>query len=159
GFGELKRSEILDLLARLADKSLVVVEGASEQGKTRFLLLQKIREYARERLDGAGEMEPARQRHRDFFIAFAEQAEPNLRGGEQFEWLDQLELEYDNLRPAWDYAFESDADLALALASALLGFWLRRVTLREGREWLANLLERTRPWGQTARRARALSVA
>src|SRR6185369_10707951 len=86
-------------------------------------------------------------------------AEPKLKGGEQFELLDQLELEYANLRAAWDYALESNADLALALASALLGFWLMRGNLREGREWLAKLLERTRPWGQTARRARALSVA
>ena len=159
GFGELRRSEILDLLGRLLDKSLVVVEGASELSETRYHMLETLREYARERLEESGEMEPARQRHRDFFIAFAEQAEPKLKSGEQIEWLDRLEVEHDNWRAAWDCAIESDAELALRLASALLGFWLMRGNQSEGREWLAKLLERTERWGQTVQRARALSVA
>ena len=100
-----------------------------------------------------------RQRHRDFFIAFAEQAEPKLKGAEQFEWLDHLEAEHDNLHAAWECAIESDAESALRLASAILDFWFQRGNPSEGREWLAQLLARTKPWGQTARRAHALGVA
>jgi len=159
GFGELRRSEILDLLGRLVDKSLVVVEGATEPNEPRYRLLETIREYAREKLEKSGKTAQLSQRHCDFFITFAEQAEPKLKGGEQFEWLDRLAVEHDNWRSAWDCAIESDAELALRLASALLGFWLMRGNPSEGREWLAKLLERTQPWGQTARRAHALSVA
>jgi predicted ATPase/DNA-binding SARP family transcriptional activator/Tfp pilus assembly protein PilF len=159
GAGVLNRSEIIDLLGRLVDKSLVVVDGKPELNETRYHLLETIGQYARERLDGSGEMEPARQRHLSFFIGFAEQAEQKLKGRQQFEWLDRLEIEHDNWRAAWDCAIESDAESALRLASALLGFWLMRGNPSEGGEWLAQLLERTRLWGQTTRRAHASFVA
>jgi len=109
-------------------------------------------------LDQSGETEQVRQRHRDFFIAFVEQVEPKLKSAEQLEWLDRLEVEHDNVRAAWDCAIESDAEIALRLASALLDFWLMRGNPSEGRAWLAKLLERTNHWGQTAKRAHVLSA-
>jgi len=121
-------------------------------------MLETIREYAREKLDGSSEAEQVRRRHRDFFIAFAEQAEPKLKSAKQFEWLDRLEVEHDNVRAAWECAIESDAELALKLASALLDFWLMRGNASEGRAWLAKLLPQTKPWGQTAKRAHVLSA-
>jgi non-specific serine/threonine protein kinase len=148
---------LLDVLTRLVDRSLINVERQGDD--TRFRMLETIREYACEKLDAAGETARLRQRHRDFFIAFAEQAEPQLKGAAQFEWLDRLEVEHDNWRAAWDCAIESDAELALRLASALLDFWWMRGNPGEGREWLAKLLPRTESWGQTARRARALGIA
>lgn len=148
---------LLDVLTRLVDRSLVNVERQGDD--TRFRMLETIREYACEKLDAAGETARLSQRHRDFFIAFAEQAEPQLKGAAQFEWLDRLEVEHDNWRAAWDCAIESDAELALRLASALLDFWWMRGNPGEGREWLAKLLPRTESWGQMARRARALSIA
>ncbi len=148
---------LLDVLARLVDRSLVKVERQGEHA--RYHLLETIREYAREKLDESGETERLRQRHRDFFITFAEQAELKLKGGEQFEWLDRLEVEHENWRAAWECAIESDAALALRLASALLGFWFMRGNPSEGRAWLAQLLERANGWAQTARRAHALGIA
>jgi tetratricopeptide (TPR) repeat protein len=148
---------VLDLMARLVDRSLIRVE--REREYERFGMLETIREYAREKLDESGEKEQLRRRHRDFFIAFAERAEPKLKGREQSEWLDRLEVDHDNLRAAWDCTIESDAGLALRLASALLDFWSMRGNLSEGRQWLAQLLERTSQWGQTAKRAHALGVA
>jgi tetratricopeptide (TPR) repeat protein len=100
-----------------------------------------------------------RQRHRDFFIAFAEQAEPKLKGAEQLEWLDRLEVEYDNLRAAWNCAIESDAELALKLASAFVEFWSRRGNPGEGRQWLGQLILRIDQLGKTAQRAHVLRVA
>jgi predicted ATPase/DNA-binding SARP family transcriptional activator len=157
--GDVSKSQVPDLLEQLIDKSMVTVRAGSEDSETRYGMLETIREYGREKLDESGETERLRQRHRDFFIVLAEQAEPELRRTEQMLWLDRLEGEYDNLRAAWDSAIESDAKLASRLASALLDFWIMRGNPSEGREWLAQLLPQTAQWGQTTGRARVLSVA
>ena len=152
----LNPGQVLELLSHLVDKSLVIVE--EQDGAARYRMLETIREYAREKLDESGETERLRQRHRDFFIAFTEQAEPKLKSAQQFEWLDRLEVEHENLRATWDCAIESDAELALMLVSALLDFWLIRGSVSEGREWLSTLLERTNHWKQTAKHAHVLAI-
>lgn len=153
----IQQVEVLDILSHLVDKSLIIVEGQGVE--SRYRLLETIREYAGEQLNASGEMTHLRRRHCHFFIAFAEAAEPKLQGGEQFEWLDHLEVEHDNLRAAWECAIESDAGLALRLASALLDFWLMRGNPGEGRAWLAKLLDLISPRGPTAPHAHALNVA
>jgi predicted ATPase/DNA-binding SARP family transcriptional activator len=158
--GDVSKSQVADLLGQLIDKSVVTVRAGLEdsESETRYGMLETIREYAREKLDESGETEHMCQRHRDYFIALAKRAEPKLKGGEQFRWLDRLELENDNLRAAWECAIESEAELALRLASALLDFWSMRGNPSEGREWLARLLPRTNHWGQTTKRAQVLST-
>jgi predicted ATPase len=153
----IEAKDVLDLLTNLVDKSLVIMQ--EQNGGTRYQMLETIGEYAREKLDESGEMEKVHQRHRDFFTAFAEQAEPKLKGAEQFEWLERLEIEHANLRAAWDCAIRNDAEFALRLASALLDFWLMSGNPGEGREWFTKLLPRTNKWGRTARRAHALGMA
>jgi predicted ATPase/DNA-binding XRE family transcriptional regulator len=159
--GLVSKSQVVDLVGQLINKSLVTVEERSgdTEGETRYRMLETVREYARQKLEEAGETDRLCQRHRDFFITFAEQAGPKLKGAEQFEWLDRLEVEYDNWRSAWDCAIESDIELALRLASVLIDFWLMRGNPSEDRGWLAILLPRTNEWGNTAKRACALSVA
>jgi non-specific serine/threonine protein kinase len=159
--GDVSRSQVIDLLGQLINKSLVRVGTRSEdsESETRYGMLETIREYAREKLDEFGETEQIRQRHFDFFITLAEQAEPKLRSPEQLAWLDRLEVEYDNLRAAWVCAIGIDAKLASRLISALLDFWMMRGNPSEGRQWLAQLLPQTAQWGQTAMRARVLSIA
>jgi predicted ATPase/DNA-binding XRE family transcriptional regulator len=142
----------------LLDKSLLV-RTIDAQGDTRFNQLEMIRDFAREKLDESGETERLRQRHRDFFIAFSEQAGRKLKGVEQFAWLDRLEIEHDNWHAAWEFAIERDAKLALRLAAPLLDFWLMRGNLSEGRARLAQLLERANQWGRTPELASALSMA
>src|SRR2546421_4211466 len=87
--------EVLDLLTGLVEKSLVLYE--EQGGEGRYRLLETVRQYARDRLLEAGEAEGVRERHRNWFLALAEQAEPELRGPEQGAWLDRLEREHDNL--------------------------------------------------------------
>jgi non-specific serine/threonine protein kinase len=153
----IEAEQVLDLLTDLVDKSLVMRREQDQE--TRYQMLETIGEYAREKLDETRVVERLRQRHCDYFIVLAEQAEPKLKGGEQFEWLDRLELEHDNLRSAWEWAIESDIKLAVRLASALLNFWRMRGNPGEGREWATKLLERTAQWSNVALRARALGVA
>jgi len=148
---------LLDILSRLVDRSLVRVE--RQAGDARYRMLETLSEYALEKLDETGETDRLRQRHCNFFVDLATQTEPKLKGAEQFDWLDRLELEHDNLRAAWEWAISNDNELALKLASALLDYWLMRGNPSEGRLWLAQLLPRTDPWGQTAERAQVLGVA
>src|SRR5207245_636606 len=132
-------SDVLDLLTQLVDKSLVVAEGADQEERYRFL--ETIRQYSEEKLLEAGEAEPVRNRHRDWFLQLAERAKPELTGPEQVLWLDRLESERDNLRAALEWAIErGPANLALRLAGSLWRFWFARDYLAEGREWLMRAL-------------------
>src|SRR5439155_6240486 len=85
------REDVLDLLSQLVDKSLVLVDKGA--GEPRYRLLETIRQYGRDRLIDAEEEEAVRERHRDWFLALAERAEPELIGPRQGEWLDRLEAE------------------------------------------------------------------
>jgi predicted ATPase/DNA-binding SARP family transcriptional activator len=132
---------VLDTLARLADKSLIEVEVPSEAVEGRFRLLETIRQYAREKLLAAGEAEQVRDRHLAYFLHFAEEAEPKLRGAEQLTWLERVEREHDNLRTALGWALEGDqSDLALQLVGALGYFWQLRGYLSESQQWLEDAL-------------------
>ncbi len=150
-------SAVFDHLARLVDRSLVKFERQHEY--PRYRMLETVREYAYEKLSESGETERLRQRHRNFFVRFAEEAEPKLKGAEQFEWLDRLEVEHDNLRAAWNCALQSDVTWARRSASALFGFWFMQGNLREAREWLNVLVEQSNRWEEAAARAHVLGMA
>jgi predicted ATPase/transcriptional regulator with XRE-family HTH domain len=147
-----------DLIASLLDKSLFQ-RTFQASGEPRFTMLVTIQQFARDQLRCMGDETEIQNRHLAHFVDFAERANQEMHGPDQFRWLDRLEVEHDNLRAAWDYAIESDAEVALRLASALLDFWSMRGNPSEGRQWSAQLLERTNEWGQTVRRARLLGVA
>jgi predicted ATPase/DNA-binding SARP family transcriptional activator len=135
--------EMLDMLARLVDRSLVEVdvEGAAEAAEGRYRLLETIRQYARERLLEAGEAEQVREHHLEYFLRFAEEAEPKLRGAEQVAWLKRVELEHDNLRTALAWALEREqSEHALRLAGALAYSWVLRGYFSEGHKWLDEAL-------------------
>ncbi|MFN4218073.1 MAG: ATP-binding protein [Candidatus Bipolaricaulia bacterium] len=132
--------EILDLLTNLVSKSLVAFEERDEEA--RYRLLETVRQYARDKLLETGEAARIRDRHRDWFLAFAERAESALQGPEQALWLKRLETEHDNLRAALEWS-SNDAEIGLRLAGALWLFWYLRGYVSEGREWLRQSLERT----------------
>lgn len=132
----------LRLIASLIDKSLIRrSEGTDE---SRFEMLETIREFGLEQLSALGELDLARQRHADFFLSYAENADLALRGREQVLQLTRLEAEHDNLRAAlaWSIAGPDRAEIALRLAGALRWFWYLRGHHSEGRKWLtASLVE------------------
>src|SRR5262249_21918057 len=135
---------ILDLLASLTDKSLVRFEEQEGQAEGRYHLLEMVRQYAAERLQASGETEQVKARHRDYFLALAEEAEPQLKGAAQGMWLARLETECENLRAAlaWFGAEEDSAQVGLRLAGALWRFWEVRGQYSEGRAYLAEALGR-----------------
>jgi non-specific serine/threonine protein kinase len=133
--------DALDTLARLAEKSLVMVDEWADSTEPRYRLLETIRQYARDKLLAAGESERIRDRHLDFYLAFAEEAEPHLRRADQLTWLVRLEIEHDNLRAALAWSLDrGDAERAMRLAGAAAYFWELRGYWSEGHKWLAQVL-------------------
>jgi len=136
------RYDIVDLLGRLADKSLCLTDGQGSD--PRYGLLETIRQYGLEKLMETPEGRVVRDHHRDFYLGFAEDAEPRLQGPEQVSWLKRLEMDHDNLRAALRWSLDRDeTELALRLGSVLWMFWDTHGYVREGREWLDELLART----------------
>ncbi|MFI6536364.1 BTAD domain-containing putative transcriptional regulator [Nonomuraea sp. NPDC050547] len=137
--------DVLDLLARLVDRSLVV-------GGARFRLLESVAAYSAERLAEAGESDLVRRRHLDHHVALAERAEPYLRGHDQQRWLDTLDTEAANLRAALDTAAAMGlAGQAHRLVRALAWYWVLRGRLGEARRSLETALSlaeepQTRMW-------------
>jgi predicted ATPase/DNA-binding SARP family transcriptional activator/DNA-binding CsgD family transcriptional regulator len=133
----IQQVEILDLLSELVERSLVVSEASPEEGVVRFRLLEPTRQYGRERLQESGEADTVLRRHAAWYLAFAEEAEPALKGKQQESWSERLEREYGNLRAALSWALErGEAELGLRLAAALGGFWHMLSGYREGQRWL-----------------------
>jgi hypothetical protein len=155
-----RRDETFDLLTALVEKSLIVYE-EDEQGQGRYRLLETERQYARERLLAAGEVTGVRDRHRDWFIAFAERAGPELFARDQAWWLQRVEWDHDNLRATLDWSLEGgQAEAALRICSSLWRFWLQRTYYREeGQERLTAVLSHPGAAARTRVRARALDGA
>jgi predicted ATPase/class 3 adenylate cyclase len=137
---QVQSADVLDLLAQLATKSLIIVD--TEGKEARYRQLETVRHYARDRLQESGEAASIRERHRDWYLALGECAAPELVGGRQAAWLDRLEIEHDNLRAALNWSVErGEAEAGLRLAGAIWRFWLMRGYLAEGRRWLETLLK------------------
>jgi predicted ATPase len=89
----------------------------------RFYMLETVHEYATERLEESGEAEQLRRAHAEHFLALAQEANPELKGPDQLEWLRRLETEHDNMRAALGWSLKrAETDLALGLAGALWWF-------------------------------------
>lgn len=137
GAGEgIEEGEVLDLLSRLVDKSMVVVGSGAEEA-LRYRMLEPVRQYAQEHLEESGEAERVRDRHAKYHLALAERAAQELMGAQQETWLEQLRTEHDNLRAALGWSLEGgEAELGLRLSGALGEFWHIRGHFSEGRRWL-----------------------
>ncbi|MGW1341500.1 ATP-binding protein [Kribbella sp. NPDC002412] len=158
--GPMARAEALDLIGRLVDKSLIRVTRRS--GVARYYMLAVIREFAADRLTAAGLAEEAARRHARFYIGLAEEAEAQLRGVNQAEWLERLDAELDNLRAAMAWALRTRSiNEALRLAGGLWLFCYLRGHYAEGSQWLerALALSDTVPESDTAGLAPACAKA
>jgi len=138
--GDIKPASMLELLTRLADKSLLRVE--LTRGDSRYHLLVTIRDYARDRLGEAAESEPVQRAHLQYFTELAEAAAARIEGieaagtGVEFE-LDRVDSELPNLRRAFEFAQESgDPEAALRIAGSLDRFAYLRGHYHEVRQWM-----------------------
>ena len=151
--------DVVDLLAHLVDRSLLVAE--VDASEARYRMLETIRDYAQERLVESDEAVGRYDRHRDWFVALVERARPAFFSGPvQPAWVARLAAEQDNLRAALRWAHEGTdgADAELSLASGLWRFWEVRGDLDEGSLWLERALARL--GGEVSiRRASALTGA
>src|SRR5205823_13433803 len=131
---------LVDGIGSLIDKSLLF---RSEQadGELRLFMLETVREYGLACLQASGEAGRLHQKHAEYFLALAEEAEPKLAGAEQLAWLERLEQEHDNLRAALNWLIESEqVELALRLESALCPFWTMHNHMSEGHRWFEKAL-------------------
>jgi predicted ATPase len=140
--GDTDEFELIDLLTRLVDKSLVFVD-RGRAAEARYGMLESVRQYALERLTALNEASDVRQRHASAYYALAQQAYPE-RFDRPEHWADILEQEHDNLRVALISYRDSDIVRYLELLNLLGWFWQRRSHLIDGREQLAAALDAAR---------------
>ncbi|HVS07712.1 MAG TPA: AAA family ATPase [Candidatus Dormibacteraeota bacterium] len=127
----------LDLLVRLVDKSLVMVDKSLailEGG--RYRLLETVRTYGQERLLVAGETDAMQARLGAYVLSLAETRPP----GQLAAWLDRLEAAHDDIRNTLRWTVKADPDLGVRLAVALTIFWQLRGHASEPRQFMDDLL-------------------
>ncbi len=154
-------AEVPRHLGALVDKSLVQF-GDTGAGPGRYRLLETVRQYAAGQLDthGPAAVNQAQASHRDYYLALAEVAAPQLMAAEQAAWLDRLDAELGNLRAAIAFSLtQPDPEQGLRLVASLRVFWLARGHAAEAADALQALLDTPAAQQATLPRARALSVA
>jgi predicted ATPase len=152
--GAVEQEEVLELLAALAEKSLLLAEG---EGAPRYRMIGTIKEYAAQRLVEAGESDLARHAHLAYVTELTETAEPHLRRAEQLEWLAVLEAERDNIGAAMRGALAAgEAQPAMRLAAAAGWYWWLGGHRTEGLELI---VAATKTPGQVGDDVRAMVYA
>jgi predicted ATPase/class 3 adenylate cyclase len=153
--GLLRMQDVLDHLANLVDKSLVILD--EEAG--RYRMLDTVRDYALEQLDRAGELETTRSCHLEYYVRLTEKAYDKLYGVEPGQWLARLHAERENLLAAHAACdcVERGTELGLDLAFRTKPYWINQGLLGLGYRVTRESVERE--GGQSrAARGRGLSV-
>ena len=147
-------ADVLDLLTRLVEKSLVVMELSAD----RYRMLDTVRHYAQEKLGESGGASSTCTQHLDFYLTLAETARPELAGPEQGTWLAHLDLERENMLSAYEWSGHADAgvELSLRLVHALRPYWKNRGLMTLGYRMAVELLARPGFQARDAARSRAL---
>ena len=147
------------MLTALVDKSLVVYE--EPQGEARYRLLETIRQYAARSAGGERGGSDLPPRHRDYFLALAEEADKKLKGPDQGQWLNRLGDRTRQPASGADIVFgrRGGDEIGLKLGAALQRFWQIRGHLSEGCECLTALLAAPEVQVRTKARADALNAA
>jgi predicted ATPase/class 3 adenylate cyclase len=144
--------EVLDLLARLVDKSLVMVDGSGREA--RYRLLETVRQYAGEKLGESGSVEEVRRRHRDYFVQLTDRVfSAPLSTLPWADWVTRSKVE-DDLRAALEWSLaQGEAEASLSLVVPLGYYWTMAGRLVEGRARLEQVLalspaRRSSAWGR-----------
>jgi predicted ATPase len=148
---------VLDQLAQLLDKSLVQPQQGTG-GEPRFTMLETIHEYAQEQLVASGEAAAVQERHANYFLRVALEADPQMFGQEREVWMERLDREEANLRAAlaWSKADKDALQTGLRLVGALNFYWFLHGSVHEGRAWLEGMLAHTDGTDRSAARGQAL---
>src|SRR5918995_1721969 len=156
----IEQDDVLDILSKLVDKSLVVAEASpGVEGELRYRMLEPVRQYARESLEESGEADATRDRHAASFLALAEKAGPELRGPRQVPWLKRLDTERDNVRGAMAWLLgKGESQTVARIGWSLWLFWWMHGHFTEGRRWMEEALSKGSAMSASFR-AKALFVA
>ena len=148
---------VLDLMTRLADKSLVMIERLSGE-TSRYRMLELSRQFAQEKLDEGDEGDVARARHLKYFVAWSEEREAMTEGAKQGDWIAQVAHEHENVLLALKSSarVEGGGEMALRLADKVYPYWSLRGLYALGREQLEAALRLS--GGSSLERARALAL-
>jgi predicted ATPase/DNA-binding CsgD family transcriptional regulator len=154
--GGVAPQDVLGLLTRLVDASLIHVD--ERDGRARYRLLEPVRQYAHERVVASGELDAVRLLHATYFQSLAEQLEidANVGGPRRQAAHAALELERDNLRAALRWCLDQgEAQMGFRLGRAHWNLWVVQGAFSEGRAWLTQLI--ALPDGATAPAMRAVA--
>jgi non-specific serine/threonine protein kinase len=146
--GSVLGNQVIDVLGRLIDKSLVVVVDLAAESR-RYRLLETLRAYGLERLREAGQLDMYTRRHAEYMDSLsgvvnssADKLSSSVAGWDSTGWLAQMQQEVENLREALTWSRGADRDLHLRLAAAYGWLCMRSGFVGEGRMWLGSALER-----------------
>lgn len=135
---DLAIADVLDLLTRLVEKSLVVLDDQSVE--PRYRMLETIRQYGLEKLIASGESEAIRTRHLRHLVDFAESVRTRLIGQDQVRWHSRADAELDNVRVALNWSLQQgNVELGLCLLNALHRYWFKHMHWKEIVEWQERL--------------------
>jgi non-specific serine/threonine protein kinase len=139
---QLPQFEIMDILTRLVDKSLV--NSDTRRDEARFNMLETIRQYARNKLIQSGESGQLRDRHLSTLSKLSDRIAPQLWQTDQVHWMDRLEEEHDNIRAALEWSLCEGCEkehvmLGVHLADNVFLFWLVRGYWSECLDWMRKL--------------------
>jgi predicted ATPase/DNA-binding XRE family transcriptional regulator len=132
--------DVLNLTSALTQKSLIVVDQGSGP-QTRYHFHEIVRQYTWEKLTRTADKEYISNRHLQYFLQFAEQAEVALRGPEIAKWRMRLRNERDNIRSALEWADKTNVEAGLYLSGRLEKFW-EELNLVEGARWLMKFIQK-----------------
>jgi predicted ATPase/DNA-binding SARP family transcriptional activator len=135
---DLAAADVLDGIARLAERSLITVR--EQHGTARYQLLETVRQYAAERLEESGELVPAQTRLAVYITRLVADAEPHLVGPERPAWVERLHADIDNIREALHWTRDNDPHVHVRLCGKLWWFWYSAGSWTEARRWLADAL-------------------
>ena len=116
-----KGEDVLEVLARLVDRSLVSVH--EHDGVARYSLLEVVRQYARQKLEESGHADAVQRRHAHYIRALVVEAEPHFIRPERPRWIARLLPELENIRAALNFSRVADPQLHIELAGSLWWFW------------------------------------
>jgi predicted ATPase/class 3 adenylate cyclase len=117
-----ERWDVLDAITSLTAKSMLVDEEGPD-GKTRYSMLETLRQYARERLDENGDVDDWRRRHAEYYTALTTEIGRGLRGPDEILWRRRFHVDLDNVRAAVNWALDAtdpaDADYGARIIASL----------------------------------------